>query len=319
MKTEISKIQANVSNLYEQFNQGIYYDDLFDRFFALQTEIEIKEPTQVRLPRLNSSERQHFFELTSNLQFAEGKISDEDLAFLLKYIGNRDPKIRDTGVYFTLLSLFKNQQITNEQVVWLKNYLLQDDVLFFHILEPENDGVFTRSFAVLFLSLVIDQDQANFHVLELSDYEEIQERMATYILLEQDGRGFVAEKGWAHVYSHLGGFFQGFIKEDIPRSGKMFLFNILLFGYLQSKDSLAFGEDRVIAGSILSLMQRDTVYVDYVLEVFRFWNDLFKDMNPPNDVASWTRYYNQLRLFDTMANFENLPRPIKGFINRELR
>lgn len=321
MDKQIQDLQTEVKMLYKQFNQGNYYDDLLDRFFALNNNLEIGKQTIVRLPQLKNEQKLRFKQLTHQIRYQNEILKDEDLKFLLNFLGNRDPKIRDTGVYFALMAAFRHQDITDQQVILLKDYLLRDDIIFFHLLEPENDGIFLRSFAWLVLSRLMDYDQENEsqQILTAEDYREILLKATTYLIAETDGRGFVPEKGWAHVLTHMAGVFDGVQKSNLPRADKMFMFNALLFSYLNNSYSLAFGEDRVFAHSILTLMQRDSVYIDYVLDVLHYWNDFYKPIEPPRDYEGWVRFYNQMRLFDSLSSFEALPDKISNFISNELR
>lgn len=319
MDKQIIELQTEVKDLFQKFNQGVYYDDLLDRLFALESDIVRTDKTSIRLPRLNKEDRERFNEVTHNMRFLQDEVSNEDLAFVVKYLGNRDPRIRDYGAYFAIASVVKNHILTREQLLWLKNYLLQNEIVFFHILEPTNDGVFTRSFAWLVLALIAHQDLGYYHVLSSDDYEQIMYQVVTYLILERDGRGYIKDKGWAHMYTHVASLFEGFAQTDLNRSAKLFIFNALFFNYLQTTDQIGYGDDKMVASSFVFLMKRDALYTDYIVEVLRYWNDFYKKIQPPENYDAWTRFYNQMHLFDDLMSFPDLPIEVREFIGNDLR
>lgn len=321
MEEQILALRAQVAQLFEEFNQGNYYDDLLDRFFALQDEVEWKvEETAVRLPRLAGDKKQKFNDLLSALdKDNKHKLTNADWKFLLKFNGNRDSLIRDQQLFFHFFQAVQKHQIEKEQVHFLKAQLLADEKIFFHILEPENDGIYTRSFSWLMLSALIVEDQKYYHMLDQTDYYDILTQAVTYLLLEQDGRGFVPGNGWAHTMLHMANLFEGYSFTDLPRAPKMFFFTAIFFAYIRNPYNLSYGEDQRLAGAITVLTGRDQVYVDYVISVFKYWNTNYHRVNIPNDYEFWNMFYNQMRLFDSLLLLDDVPEEIKNFIENELR
>ncbi len=67
--------------------------------------------------------------------------------------------------------------------------------------EVEGDSVFTRTFSVLLVPLILarHRQQPLFSALELADLERT---LTVYLERERDLRGFVVGKGWAHAAAH---------------------------------------------------------------------------------------------------------------------
>lgn len=66
---------------------------------------------------------------------------------------------------------------------------------------PGTDDVFRRSFSALVLGVCLDR--ANTHdLVPLATVLDWGDRLATWLLREQDLRGFVEGKGWAHAVAH---------------------------------------------------------------------------------------------------------------------
>lgn len=67
--------------------------------------------------------------------------------------------------------------------------------------QGENDQVFGRTFSVLILGEIVARDAKN-GFLELSELHEILDAGLLYLAEEQDLRGYVPQKGWAHSAAH---------------------------------------------------------------------------------------------------------------------
>ncbi|APT19078.1 hypothetical protein FC62_GL000344 [Amylolactobacillus amylotrophicus DSM 20534] len=320
MEEQIEDLRTQVVHLFEEFNQGNYYNDLLDRFFALQNSVEFaEESSSVRLPRVQGAAKKRFDSLLQSIDEDTTVLTNDDWAFLLRFNGNRDPYIRDQQLFFHFFQAVQRHIITKEQVNFIIQTLLADDKIFWHILEPENDGIYTRSFSWLMLSALVVEDQKYYHALKQTDYYEILTQAVTYLLLERDGRGFVPDFGWAHALLHMANLFEAFNFTDLPRAPKMFFFNAIFFAYFRNNYALSYGEDQRLAGAITVLTGRDQVYVDYVLTVFEYWNENYHRVNIPNDFEFWNAFYNQLRLFNSLLLLDDLPEEIRNFIENDLR
>lgn len=73
--------------------------------------------------------------------------------------------------------------------------------LMFGIGDKQSDSVFARSFSALVLALIIEKDR-ELGFLSENQVLEVIEASLTYLILEQDIRGYVEGKGWAHSIAH---------------------------------------------------------------------------------------------------------------------
>ena len=133
--------------------------------------------------------------------------------------------------------------------------------------EDGTDTVFRRSFSALVLAACVERDNGQ-HLLRDATIMEWGDRVATWFLAEQDTRGFVPDKGWAHAIAH-GADALGALGESPHLAGPEHgvLLDVLAERVLQqpAEAPLAAGEhDRLVHAS-MRILRRNTLDTD-VLE-----------------------------------------------------
>ncbi len=129
--------------------------------------------------------------------------------------------------------------------------------------ECEDDSVFRRSFSVLVLAECIARDTQQLlvpsgKVLEWGD------RIVTWLLAEQDLRGYVVGKGWAHAVAH-GADAIGVLARSphVGMSELIVLLDVLAERVRRPADRVfASGEPDRLAGATLAVLRRDEVPLD---------------------------------------------------------
>jgi hypothetical protein len=138
----------------------------------------------------------------ADYQISESDDLDALLQAMIVHIGALDPELRDDLIYTTFFQLIHRQQVlTPQQLRRLLQQVLDDEHLFYGIGEQGTDSVFTRAFSVLLLPLllIVHRRQAYLGVAEIT---EVWEKLLRFMREEQDRRGFVEGKGWAHAIAH---------------------------------------------------------------------------------------------------------------------
>lgn len=120
---------------------------------------------------------------------------------MMDSIGALDPKLRDDLIYGTLLKWVTKNRFSQEQLETLLNISLEDSHLFYKIVDKEPDAVFKRTFSVLMVALIIYQLRTENLLSEKVSYE-VKGKLIEYMIKEQDLRGYVEIKGWAHSAAH---------------------------------------------------------------------------------------------------------------------
>ncbi|MCB8951236.1 MAG: DUF2785 domain-containing protein [Ardenticatenales bacterium] len=126
---------------------------------------------------------------------------------MMDHIGSPDKQLRDDLIYTAFATwILENHLFDSDQLHQLLMIALDDQHIFYFIGETNTDSIFTRSFSVLLLPLIlIAHRQKPF--LPKSEITRIKERLLQYLFAEKDLRGYVEGKGWAHAVAHVGDVF----------------------------------------------------------------------------------------------------------------
>jgi hypothetical protein len=131
----------------------------------------------------------------------EGMDVDLVIADMLLHIGYPDGEIRDGLIYSTFNTWAADNVISHSQLTRVLLTCIGDNHLFYRIGENGADSVFTRSFSMLFISVVLcTHGESPFLTRGL--IQTTKEAVLRYITQEKDFRGFVGGKGWAHAIAH---------------------------------------------------------------------------------------------------------------------
>ncbi len=152
--------------------------------------MNIKETLQ-SFSTMTLSERQAFM-----LQHSDWLLQE-----MLAHIGSVDAELRDHLIYRTFIELLSDNLLTPQQLHYLFETAISEDFLYLHIGEKATDSVFTRSFSALLVAGLLAKD-AELLVLNDDDLHIFFKKIGRYLLLEQDIRGYVQDKGWAHSIAH---------------------------------------------------------------------------------------------------------------------
>lgn len=124
---------------------------------------------------------------------------------MLPHVGAVDSELRDDLIYTCLATwmLDERELFTEEQYKEILAVALDDMHLFYRLGEKDTDSVFTRTFSMLLLPLILIAHRRR-PFLSRDELLHVKERVQSYLAQEQDFRGFVVEgdKGWAHAVAH---------------------------------------------------------------------------------------------------------------------
>ena len=123
------------------------------------------------------------------------------LSDMLNHIGNADNELHDKIVYRLFCEIISEELLTKELLKELIFELPTDKYLYANISSTNDDTVFTRSFAALWLACLLNYDNRQPFLTE-QEAIQVMEASIHYLSKEQDVRGFVEGKGWAHSMAH---------------------------------------------------------------------------------------------------------------------
>lgn len=144
---------------------------------------------------------------------------------MMDHIGSPDQELRDDLIYTSFSRwILKYRLFDGSQLRQLLLIALDDQHILYHVGEAETDSVFTRSFSVLILPLTLIANRER-PFLNESDIHYVKDRMLKYLEKENDLRGYVEGKGWAHAVAHTGDAIDDLAQ--CPEMGKTDLIEIL--------------------------------------------------------------------------------------------
>lgn len=201
--------------------------------------------------------------VAGGLKVPSGRPLDEMTAELTRMLGDPDPAVRDGVAYPTLVTWIADG-VYDDLLTGLGDGMCEG--LAVGLGECGTDSVFRRSFSALVVTECIDRDSvaglvATDVLLRWGD------RVAGWLVREQDLRGFVPGKGWAHAVAH-GADAIGALARS-PRFGRLeltVLLDVLADRLLLPTDEFfTSGEDDRLALAVMHVLRRNVLGLD-VLE-----------------------------------------------------
>lgn len=319
--TKIADVKARLNQCFKDFNQGLNFETLPDQLTDLYQSIAYAQRRTKVVP-LTEGSVEDFQAVLKRVGHAVNKndpdlaLSDAELMLLLHNIGLLDENLRDRGIFFTISGLMNRGALKAEQIWPALQFLTQDEVLFAHIMEPENDAVFSRSMAVLLSSVFLVADRVYGDVLTAEQYWFVISKLALYALLERDVRGFVPDYGWAHAFTHIGNILAEVAESRLTRAQKLFFLTCTMVGYQQASLPFSFGEDQRMATATLALATKEKFYADYLIRIFQVWPKR-APVNPQgNGYDFWTKWYNRNHYFVNLMVLPDIPEALVDFIKK---
>jgi len=188
------------------------------------------------------------------------------------HIGDSDPLLRDELIYGSLARWIVNGIFSSQQLHSLATTLLDDHHLGYRLGEKDTDSIFTRSFSMLLLAPILYQHRRQ-AVFTASEFQSMLQRVLTVFAGEQDLRGFVEEKGWAHAVAHGGDVLDEFAWcHEVQSPDLQRVLSVIQKKICQGDVLFAFDEDERLATPAIAVLQRGVL----TLEEVNAWFDTFK-------------------------------------------
>jgi hypothetical protein len=182
---------------------------------------------------------------------------DDLTAELTAMLGSVEPDVRD-GTAYPALATWIDRGVYDDLLRGLGDGMVAG--LDAGLGETGTDTVFRRSFSALVLAECLERDNEH-HLLPAGKVLEWGDQLATWYLREQDTRGFVPGKGWAHAIAH-GADALGVLGES-PHLGAPEL-SVLLDvlaerALMPTTEPLVDGEPDRMAHAVMAMLRRDVV------------------------------------------------------------
>ena len=119
----------------------------------------------------------------------------------LEAFKEKDPKIRDELVFFSLQSFIREKTLDANTSLWLFERLIGEKGIGLEGWEVEK--TLNRSFSAMLLSSVFYVDNSSFKQLTGDRLERAFEALSKFALSEKDFRSETKEVGWVHCHAHI--------------------------------------------------------------------------------------------------------------------
>ncbi|MBN3554040.1 DUF2785 domain-containing protein [Fictibacillus nanhaiensis] len=174
---------------------------------------------------------------------------------MITYIGSIDSELRDQLIYTCFYQvILESNQLEPEILKELLDCSLT--LLFKGIGENGTDTVFTRAFTSLLIALILGRDNQD-DFLPKSQVYEIKEKLIQYLNDEEDVRGYVPNRGWAHSIAHVADTMDELIKSPkINQSDYPEILEVLWNKMFISNSVYVHQEDERVITPILEMLDR---------------------------------------------------------------
>ncbi|MDR9856046.1 DUF2785 domain-containing protein [Paenibacillus sp. VCA1] len=213
---------------------------------------------------------------------------------MLRHIGSTDPELRDDLIYGTICRWTKQGKIAPAAMRTLLRTAMDDNHLFYGIGEKGTDSVFTRSFSALILPVAVYMHKQNPFLSE-DELHDMKTKIIRYLALEEDLRGYVEGKGWAHAAAHAADGLESL-------AGLQSMTGTDLMGML---DAI---RNKVCIGSYLYMNDEDERFANAAAAVF------MREIVADDDIAGWIHQMADVPPGGSMTESETLRANTKLFL-----
>ncbi|MGK0554654.1 DUF2785 domain-containing protein [Macrococcus capreoli] len=236
----------------------------------------------------------------------------------LKNVGNTDPFIRDELAFNTFAKCMIEENIKEIEL----ELIIQECIENIHIKDGVvNDEVFKRSFSILYLMCILFRDNQE-EILSVNQYKKITISVIQYFNKENDIRGFVTDKGWAHGIAHASDAIIEIIKSRYYEDSYT---NIIFEGVRNNLLKLQFNhvpyiddEDERMSSIIVALLKYDNVEERIIVKWLSTLS-ISKTENGNQDISYYRKMKNikdfKKSLYFMLEDYPNLQNSIKLYIN----
>ncbi|MEE3809184.1 MULTISPECIES: DUF2785 domain-containing protein [Lysinibacillus] len=191
---------------------------------------------------------------------------------MLDKIGSVDGELRDDLIYTTFSNWILNDYLSVNVLQRLLDTILDEQHLFYGIGQSNSDSVFTRSFSMLLIPLILMADQKK-NFLHDKDILEIKEKIIRYLQCEKDLRGYVPEKGWAHALAHAADALNELAKYDLPIAEKQQILDVIKSVISTKTINYTNLEDERLITAVITILKKNT----FNIELLESWVNSFTD------------------------------------------
>jgi hypothetical protein len=222
---------------------------------------------------------------------------DELINLMLENIGSLDSELRDEMIYTTFSNLIDNKAISNNQLRWLMERVMDEEHLFYKISEKDDQAVFTRTFSILVVALALYRHRQD-KVFDDHDIQNIFDVVVRYAKLEWDLRGFVDPYGWAHSVAHTADALDELAMcSEINKEQLLSILELVKLKVANGTYVYTHEEDERLVTAVMNVMARQLLVEDALQE----WLKSFNTVTPYEDYMK--NYAMQVNIKNFLRSF----------------
>ena len=234
---------------------------------------------------------------------------------MMAHLGSIDAELRDKLIYTTFTKWAHAGLYSSDQYHTMLNILLDDQHLLCGLGERDTDTVFMRSFsALLCVWPIYHHRQQPF--LARHEVHATLDKVLEYFTRENDLRGYVEVKSWAHAIAHTADLLDELAQcEEIQRAGLLRILEAIQVKASTIETIYTAEEDERLAYASLSLLGRD-------LLIEREIEPWIKSFAPIERVGEWRQRHlntkNFLRSLYFQAKYRHIAEWVRAPIDETL-
>ncbi|MFG6494816.1 DUF2785 domain-containing protein [Fictibacillus sp. UD] len=198
------------------------------------------------------------FKILNDMKSGQKKWGEENkkaiVDAMITHIGSPTSDLREL-VYRSFCESIIENQLDPALLKELMDYSL-NNLLHKGIGDNGTDSVFTRAFTTLLIDVIIYKDnEADF--LPQETVTKAKDAVIQYIHLEEDLRGYVPVKGWAHSVAHVADTSGELLKsEKVSQKDYFKIIEPLLKKYCNAQTVFVHGEDDRVVMPVLAMLNK---------------------------------------------------------------
>jgi len=212
---------------------------------------------------------------------------------MIHNIGSVDAELRDDLIYTILSHWIPGNSLTANELEQLLPVILDHNHLHFKLGETNTDAVFTRSFSMLVIPLVLERHRES-PFLSREQIHQIKEKVFYNVQEERDYRGYDEEKGWAHAIAHAADALDDLAQcSELDNNDLITILHLVYEKMIITDRIYSDGEDERMVRPIISVLNRKILSQTYVEQ----WIQGFGDVEKNSEFLPAFRQKNNIKNF----------------------
>ena len=185
--------------------------------------------------------------------------------------------LRDNLILSMFYRIIEGTKISYEQMKKILKLCLSEDHLFYGLGKVKDDSVFNRTFSMLIIKVIVStNNKAEKEFLCESEVLNVYKKVMEYFRKENDLRGYVEGKGWAHSTAHTSDDLCSLAESRYLKYEELMeILDIIKEKICVSTYTYINEEDERLINTFMSVYNRNIISTEEIIN----WIYSFKDIN----------------------------------------